>query len=81
VVAVGVKSMPGVCLPGENRILKLDGDVDGDELLGSVFRLWVPRVFGGDGGGGGGGGVFEAGQHQGWWSGETMAGGSGFLVW
>lgn len=83
---VGVKSMTGELLPGENRILNDDdGEEARDGLVdnGSDSLLWeespdLRGCAGGEGGGGGGVGMgFEAGQHQ-ELSGETMVGGSSF---
>lgn len=89
-VMVGMKSMTGDRLPGEYRILNVDGDsqTGSSSLLGFVRKRriwgWGWGCEGSGGGGGGGGGVgmgLEAAQHQ-ELSGETMVGGSSFrVVW
>lgn len=78
-----MKSITGERLPGEKRILKVDGESDGEDGKESGWGWWIvivgERRGGGGEGGGGAAGVrgLEAGQHQESW-GETMVGGSSF---
>lgn len=87
-----VKSMIGENLPGENRILYVDGEPDGEEGNAEGFMdCWLrlaqtgeSMVRRGGGGGGSGGGEIEidldAGQHQ-ELSGCTTVGGSNLRWW
>lgn len=74
-----VKSMTGDRLPGENRILNVDGESGIIVGSGSLITLRTGLCRGGGGGGGGEGMGLDAGQHQ-ELSGETIVAGSSFRL-